>query len=338
MRPKVVCLRPQKDFDMLRVRIPDFLDIHYYPSCNEDEVVKAVADADFILASSLYPPITARLIAAAKALKLIQLCGSGYDTVDLDAANKAGVPVARSPGQNSKAVAEHALILMGLLNRRILESDMEIKRGNFQAVRERLVREEVLELEGVNLGIVGAGPIGKEMARMGAFFGARLYYYDIVRLRDAQEKEMGLTYVDFEELLRIADIVTLHVPLTEKTAKLIGKKELALMKPGAILINTSRGGVVDDLALIEALRANRLKGAALDNFDPEPIPAGHPFLSLEPELSRRLILTSHIAGATRQSVARMFQEAVNNLARAAQGEPPKYVVNSGELEDVIHEV
>jgi len=327
MKAKVVCLRPKHDFDRANIEIPESFDIQFFPRFDEKEVAQSSAGAEFILASSHYPAITANFISRLKSLKLIQLCGSGYETVDLVAADKAGVPVARSPGQNSKAVAEHAFILMSVLNRGILESDIETKRGNYQEIREKLRKEGIYELEDLNLGMLGVGPVGKEMAKIGAFFRARLYYYDIVRLSPEQERELKLTQVDFKELLKISDVLTLHIPLNESTRKLIGRPELALLKPTAILINTSRGGILDDEALIDALKSNRLKGAALDTFDPEPIPPDHPFLSLDTELQKRLILTPHIAGSTRQSQNRMFQEAINNVLRVMRGEKPNYVVN-----------
>jgi len=331
MRSKVICLRPKHDFDRVEIKIPESFHIQFFPQYDEEEVAQASVDADFILAPSPFPPITAKIISRAKSLKLIQLTGSGYDTVDLEAADKAGVPVAYCPGKNSKAVAELALITMSMLNRGILESDIEIKRGNYQEVREKLQEEGMYELEDLNLGLLGVGWIGKEMAKIGAFFGAKLYYYDILPLTPDQEKELKLTFVDFKELLRISDILSLHLPINKNTQELIGREEFALMKPTAILINTSRGGILDDEALIDALKSNRLRGAALDAFDPEPLPPGHPLLSLDPELQKRLIFTPHIGGATRQSFHRMFQEAINNILRVMRGENPKYVVNLKKL-------
>ncbi len=327
MKPKVVCLRPKHDFDRVGIAIPESFDTRFFPKYDEEEVAQACIDADFILAPSPFPPITAKIISGAKSLKLIQLTGSGYDTVDLEAADQAGVPVAYCPGKNSRAVAELAFITMGALNRGILEADGEIKKGNYQEVRDRLQEEGMVELEDLNLGLLGVGLIGKEVARIGAFFGAKLYYYDILRLSSMQEKELKLTFLDFKELLRISDILSLHLPINETTRKLIGRAELALMKPTAILINTSRGAILDHEALLQALKTKQLRGAALDAFDPEPLPLGHPLLSPDPELQKRLIFTPHIGGATRQSFRRMFQEAMNNILRVMKGESPKYVVN-----------
>jgi len=327
MALKVICLRPKHDFDRAGVKIPASFNVEFYPKADEERLAEVCADADVILTSSTTPPITAKIISRARALKLIQLTGSGYNTVDLAAADKAGVPVARIPGQNSKSVAQFAFVLMSMLDWGILEADTETKKGHFEEVREKIRKEGAYELEGKVLGILGVGPLGKEMARIGAFFDADLCYFDILRLSPEQEKELKLTYVDFETLLKRSDILTLHIPLTRETRKLIGSKELGWMKPTAILINTSRGGIVDEKALLDALASGRLKGAALDAFEPEPIPPDHPFLSLDGDLQKRIILTPHIGGATRQAHSRMYQESIDNILRVLRGEQPKYIVN-----------
>lgn len=326
MMAKVICLRPKHDFDRAEVVIPDSFDIRFFPYLEEEAVMKEVADADFILTPAHGAPITAKLIAQAKSLKLIQLCGAGYDNVDVEAASRAGITVARSADQNSKAVAQLAFAFMTILSRGLLAADREIKKGNYQVIREKLRREVAYELEGQNLGILGIGPIGKEMAKIGAFFGAKLYYYDIIRLSPEDEQSMQLTFLEFADLLKIADILTLHVPLNSKTRNMISRPELAFMKDSALLINTSRGGVLDNEALIEALKSNRLRGAALDAFDPEPLPPDHPLLQLEPALQQKLILTPHIGGVTKQSQGRMLQAAINNILKVMKGEIPNYIV------------
>ncbi len=331
MKAKVICLRPKIDLDRAKVELPESLAIEFFPQYEEDKVFKALEDADFLLASSHFPPIAAPLISRAKSLKLIQLCGAGYETVDLAAASRAGIPVARCADQNSQAVAQLAFTHMTILNRGILEADGEIKKGRYQEVRAKLRKQGTYEMEGLCLGILGMGPIGKEMARIGAFFGAKLLYYDIVRLSAAKEKEMNLTFVEFPELLRAADILTLHLPVNAQTKKIIGRQEIALMKDSAILVNTARGALLDDEALVEALKANRLKGAALDAFDPEPLPPDHPFLTLEAEVQKKLLLTPHLGGTTRQAQSRMYQEAVNNILTVTKGETPQHVVNWEQL-------
>jgi lactate dehydrogenase-like 2-hydroxyacid dehydrogenase len=327
MKPKIVCLRPRHDLDRVNVTLPESFDLSFFEEYDEDLIAQACLDTDFIMAPSPFPPITAKIISGAKSLKLIQLTGSGFDTVDLQAADRAGVPVAYCPGQNSKSVAQLAIIAIGALSRGVIEADIETKKGNYLEVRNKLEREGMYDFENLKLGLLGLGLIGREMAKIGAFFGLNLYYYDILRLSPEQERAFKVTFAEFEELLRIADILSIHLPINQSTRELLGSKEFALMKPGAILINTSRGGVIDDKALIHALKSKRLKGAALDAFDPEPLPLGHPLLSLDPEIKRRLILTPHIGGSTRQAFRRMFQEAIDNILRVMRGEKPKYVVN-----------
>jgi lactate dehydrogenase-like 2-hydroxyacid dehydrogenase len=327
MKAKVVCLRSKNDFDRVNVTFTESLDVHFFEEYDEDIVARACADADFLMAPSPFPPITAKIISGAKSLRLIQLTGSGFDTVDLQAADKAKIPVANCPGQNSKTVAQLAFITIGALSRGVIEGDIETKKGNFQEVRKKLQKEGMYEFENLNLGLLGLGLIGKEMAKIGAFFGLNLYYYDIQRLTPKQEKKFRVTFTGFEELLRVSDIVSIHLPMNESTKKLLGPEEFALMKPNSILINTSRGPIIDDEALIQALRSDRLKGAALDAFDREPLPREHPLLSLNPEIKKRLILTPHIGGSSRQSFKRMFQEAIKNVLRVLKGEKPKHVVN-----------
>jgi phosphoglycerate dehydrogenase-like enzyme len=327
MKAKVVCLRPKHDFDQAMVTIPELFDMRYFPQFDEEAVIQELIDADFILTPSHGAPITAKLISEAKSLRLIQCCGAGYDNVDVEAASRAGIPVARSADQNSKAVAQLAFTFMTMLNRGLLEADSEIKKGNYQAVREKLRSEGAYELENRNLCILGIGPIGKEMAKIGHFFGAKLYYHDIIRLSQKEEQAMQLTFLDFADFLKTADILTLHIPLNDKTRNIIGRKELALMKDTALLINTSRGGILDNGALVEALNSHRLRGAALDAFDTEPLPPDHPFLHLDPALQCRLILTPHLGGVTKQSQRRMLQAAVNNILMVIQGEAPLNIVN-----------
>ncbi len=327
MRPKVVCLRSKDAFERVGVPLPGSFDYSFFPNYDEEQVARAAVDADFILAPSPYHPVTAKIISGGRSLKLIQMTGSGVDNVDLEAADRARIPVANCPGQNSRAVAQLAFLTMGALCRGVLEADHGIKKGNYLDVRRKLESEGMDELEDLTLGLLGLGFVGKEMARIGAFFGAKVHYYDVVRLTPEQEKELEVTFVDFKELLKISDLLSLHLPINKGTEKLIGRGEFASMKPGAIFINTSRGAIVDTEALIDALKSKRLRGAALDAFDPEPLPSDHPLLSVDEEVRRRLILTPHIGASTRQSFRRMFQEGINNVLRVVNGEKARYVVN-----------
>ncbi|MBV9813229.1 MAG: 3-phosphoglycerate dehydrogenase, partial [Acetobacteraceae bacterium] len=207
---------------------------------------------------------------AAPKLKLVQLLSAGYDTVDIEAARRAGVPVANNGGANSVAVAEHTLLLMLAVSRRLIW-----QHGNVAAGRWRTNdwdEKHLYELEGRVLGIVGLGTIGKKVARMAAAFGMTVQYYDIIRLNEDAEDSLRARFRLLAEILRTSDIVSLHVPLNEGTRGMIGAAELALMKPSAILVNTCRGPVVDETALHDALAGGRLWGAGLDVFEQEPPP------------------------------------------------------------------
>jgi phosphoglycerate dehydrogenase-like enzyme len=179
----------------------------------------------------------------------------------------------------------------------------------------------VYELSGRMVGVVGLGNIGKKVARRAAAFDARVQYYDIVRLSEAEEDALGVRFVLLSELLRTSDIVSLHVPLTDATRKMIGPRELGLMKPGAILVNTCRGPVVDEEALYQALRERRLGGAGLDVLIDEPPPKDHPLFSLP-----SVTLTPHSAGPTWENWTARFRNGFDNIERVAAGRKPLWVI------------
>jgi len=291
----------------------------------EEVIAAADPEAQFLLLTP-YPVVTASLIEKLPRLKMIQMVGVGYEKVDIEAAASAGVVVANSPGANATTVAEFTLGIIILLLRRVLEGDMAVRQGRWKEVREAFLAEGLEELGESLLGLVGLGNIGQRVARLALAFGARVVYYDVERKTET-ERELGITYLPLDELLSSADIVSLHVPLLPQTQNLIGERELSLMKPRAVLINTSRGGLVDEAALVRALEAGRIAGAAIDTFTQEPLPPDHPLLGLAPQLSYRLLLTPHLAGVTRQAFGRMVKNAIDNIARVARGEPPQYVVN-----------
>jgi len=255
---------------------------------------------------------------AAPRLKLVQMLSAGYDAVDLEAARRAKVPVANNGGANAISVAEHALMLMLTVARKVVWQHANVAggrwRGNGPAPR-------MYELYDKTLGIVGLGTIGKKVARLARAFGMRVQYYDIARLTEDQEDALGVRFRLLRELMRTSDIVSLHVPLNASTRGLIGAGEIALMKPSAILINTSRGPVVDEPALTRALGSGKLFGAGLDVFDREPPPADNPLLKLD-----NVVLTAHFAGPTWDNHVARFRNAFDNVQRMARGEPPLWVV------------
>ena len=278
---------------------------------------KAIGPAEFLVC---YPSvkITDALFRKAAQLKLVQLLSAGYDDVDLAAARRASVPVANNGGANAISVAEHTLMLMMAVSRRLIWQHANVSggrwRGNGPAPR-------MYEMFGKTLGIVGLGTIGKKVARLAHAFGMQVLYYDIVRLSEGEEDALGVRFRLLGELLAGCDVVSLHVPLNESTRGMIGAAELALLKPEAILINTCRGPVVDEPALCRALSENRLFGAGLDVFDQEPPAPDNPLLKLG-----NVLLTAHFAGPTWDNHVARFRNAFDNVERVSRGERPLWVV------------
>lgn len=256
---------------------------------------------------------------AAPRLKLVQLISAGYDRVDIEAARKARVPVANNGGANAIAVAEHTMALMLAVVKKIVWQHNNVVSGKWRVGDFSATR--LYELSGKTLGIVGLGNIGKKVARRALGFDMQVRYYDIVRLAEDQEDALGVRFALFQELLRVSDVVSLHVPLTDRTRRMMGEREFALMKPTAVLINTCRGPVVDEAALYSALTSGKIAGAGLDVMVEEPPPLNHPLFSLE-----SVTITPHMAGPTWENWWRCFRNAFDNIQRVASGERPLWVI------------
>ena len=253
-------------------------------------------------------PITAADVAAAPRLRLIQKIGVGVDTIDLDAARAAGVAVCNLPGTNSPAVAEHCIALMLAVLRQVPAFDRELRTEGGWAWP--LARQGRLgEIGGRTVGLVGYGAIGRRLGPLLAAFGAEVLH----AARNAVPDAAG-AHVPLAELQARSDIVSLHLPLTEATRGLIGAAEIAAMKPGAVLINTARGGLVDADALAQALHSGKLAGAGLDVFPEEPVDPASPLLS-----APNVVATPHVAWLTQETFARSLAVMAENCARLAAG-------------------
>lgn len=252
-------------------------------------------------------------------LKLVQLLSAGYDRCDIEAARRAGVPICNNGGANSTAVAEHALMLMLAVSRRLVWQHTNVAAGRWRGNNVEDVK--LYELKDHTLGIVGLGTIGKKTAKLAKAFGMNVQYYDIKRLTEEQADTLGVKFSLLEELLRSSDIVSLHVPLLADTKHMISTPQLKLMKQSAYLINTCRGPVVDEAALIEALTNGTIAGAGLDVFDKEPPPPNNPLFALQ-----NVILTAHFAGPTYDNQYTRFRNAFDNCQRVARGEQPLWVI------------
>jgi phosphoglycerate dehydrogenase-like enzyme len=252
-------------------------------------------------------------------LKLVQLLSAGYDRCDIEAARRAGVPICNNGGANSTAVSEHAILLMLAVARRIVWQHTNVAAGRWRGNNVDDVK--LYELKGRTLGIVGLGTIGKKTARLAKAFGMDVQYYDTLRLTEDQADTLGVRFSLFEEVLRTSDIVSLHVPLTKETKHMIGADQLKMMKPTAYLVNTCRGPVVDEKALIEALGNGTIAGAGLDVFDQEPPPPNNPLFALQ-----NVILTAHFAGPTWDNQFTRFRNAFDNCQRVIRGDKPLWVI------------
>lgn len=277
----------------------------------DQDKIPVLRETNFLV---LHPAeIAADLVRAAKKLRLIQLLTAGYDKIDLRLAAELGVPVATNGGANAWAVAEHAVALLLALYKRLIHCDRAVREGRW---RQAVTGFDTFEVAGKMLGLVGAGNIGRKVARRLAAFECRVMYYDVVPAPDI-EKDLGARRASLEDVLREADIISLHVPATKETQNLINRETLALMKPTAVLLNTSRGAVVDEDALAEALAAKRIAGAGLDVFRQEPVAAGHPLGKLE-----NVVLSPHTAGHAYEGWFRRTQFAWENIQRVVSGQQP----------------
>jgi D-3-phosphoglycerate dehydrogenase len=278
----------------------------------EDELMEALGDADASVAGS--EPYTPAVLAAHPRLKVIARVGVGYDAVDLAAATKHGVAVCIAPGTNQGAVAEHTFMLMLALSRSLISQHQGVTSGAWP-------RGTTLPLRGETLGIAGLGRIGKAVATRALAFEMNVIAHDPFP-DSAWASQHGIPLVSFEEMLRRSDFLSLHMPALPETAHLINARTLALMKATACLINTSRGAVIDEPALAEALKSRRLAGAGLDVFEKEP-PGKNPLLGLD-----NVVLTPHAAGGDRRSRDDMAQSAAEAIVSLARGEwPAEKVVN-----------
>lgn len=282
----------------------------------ENEQLKLVADADFLWLYGGKP--SDAVLRAGKKVKLLQLSSAGYDNINVALAGELGIPVANASGTNAEGVAELAVTLMLSVYRHLIQIDHETRTG--QWLTERSTGTDSYEVLNKTVGIVGLGNIGSAVARLLRGFDPGILYHDVVAKPEI-EKSTGALRVELDELLEQSDIVTLHVPLTSRTRHMIGERELGLMKPSAILINTCRGPVVDEVALYAALKSGRIQGAGLDVFEIEPVLKDNPILKLD-----NVIVTPHAAGKTAESYPRRAKFSFDNMERVLSGKPALNIV------------
>jgi glyoxylate reductase len=264
--------------------------------------------------------IDAEILSGAKNLMAVSNLATGYNNIDVEAATRLGIPVGNTPGVLDKTTADYAFALILASSRRLIEADRHVRQGNWHTWEPLgFLGQDVHE---ATLGIVGLGAIGLEVAKRAIGFGMRVVYHTRTR-RQHEEALFDLEYAErLEDLLQVADIVTLHLPLTSDTYQLIDTEALQIMKPTAVLVNTGRGPLIDTMALYHALNSGVIAGAALDVTDPEPLDKNHPLLGLE-----NVIVTPHIASATRVTRERMAHMAVDNVLAGIKGHKMPNCVN-----------
>lgn len=263
--------------------------------------------------------VDAPLLAAAPSLRAVSTVAVGYDNIDVSACTARRIPVGNTPGVLTETTADFAFALLMGLARRVAEADAYVRAGRWRTWSPTLLLGS--DIHGATLGIVGLGHIGAAVARRARGFGMRVLYVNR-HPRPELEAELGLRRVDKATVLAESDFLSLHMPLNAETRHWLGRAELAAMKPGAMLINTARGSVVDQAALIEALAQGRLGGAALDVTEPEPLPSDSPLLKLP-----NVLIAPHIASASHATRGRMASMAVDNLLAALEGRRPPHCVN-----------
>ncbi len=297
-----------------------------YRAPTDPDVPQLMKEARALVIPAVGPKLPPTLFEGAS-VRFVQVTGAGLDRLDLAHLRALGIVAANVPGGSNAAVAEYVVTAASLLLRRFVWADAEIRAGRYREFRSRMLIDNLAGLEGLTVGIIGFGVIGLAVGEAFHKRGCQILFYDTLA-RDPQFTEsLGAQSVSLEEVLRLSDVITLHVPLLPATKGMIGAREFALMKSDAVLIQTSRGGIVDEAALAGTLNAGRLGGAAIDVYSTEPPDANNPLLALQRDAARRVLFTPHIAGVTRQSAAFLFRSAWRNVARVLiEDQPPLHGV------------
>jgi len=301
--------------------LEEVAEVVYAAGHSEEEIMAAAAEADAILIRNK-GFLSEAVFERARRLKCVARHGVGVDNIDVEAATRRGLPVCFAPGANTESVAEHAILLMLAVGKRTAYLDREVRRGRWWDLRTL----EFFELKGKSVGLIGLGRIGSRVAELAQAFGMKVFAHDPF-IGPEEMQRRGVTPMVRDELLKSCDIISLHLPLLPENKKLLGAREFEMMKEGAILINTGRGGLVDEEALYSALKSGRLFGAGLDVSDPEPPSAQNRLLSLD-----NVIFSPHTAAHSTTSMRNMAVFAAEQVVKVLKGERPTLIVNPEVLE------
>ena len=302
------------DLSALNISLPA---MRYHPATAPDQVAGRIAEATVVISNKI--PVDAAAMAAAPHLKLICVAATGTNNIDLEAARSQDITVCNTRGYGTPSVVQHVFTLILALYTHLPDYQRAVAQGRWQRTEQFCLLDfPIRELAGKTLGIVGYGELGRGVARVAEAFGMQV----LIAQRPGNSTQ-GDGRIPLDDLLPRVDVLSLHCPLTPATQGLIGAAELALMRPDAVLINTARGGIVDESALVQALRAARLGGAGVDVLTTEPPVAGNPLL--DPDIPN-LIVTPHCAWGSRESRQRLVDQLVENIRGFLRGEPLRVVV------------
>lgn len=303
--PAVLALSPS--FDRLKAAA----EVRYFDTLPgfEDVLVDRMRDAESVVNVRSSSKITRAVMERCPVLRHISIWGTGTDNVDLDAAGALGIRVTNTPAVSATSIAEHTLALMLAVARRVPQIDARVRAGEWP-------RGGTVQLHGKTLGVIGLGEIGRRFARLGQGIGMRVVTWTM-----NPKPELGFPHVSIEELLTSSDVVSLHLRLSEQTRGFLDASRIALMKPRAILLNTARGPIVDERAMMASLRSGQLGGAGLDVFDVEPLPEDHPLKGME-----NVVLSPHAAGITPEALEAGLSLAVDNVLAYFSGNVRNAVV------------
>ncbi len=326
---KILIYGPKSRYDLYT---PDFvpnLPVELVFSAAHQSTLQAAQanpDTEVILTDAI-TPVGQDVINALPQLKMIHSEGVAFNAIDIAAAQKRGIFVCNNKGCNAGSVAEHTIMLMLMALRRGITGHQAVKAGQQIQFKEQFMVSSAPELGEQTVGIVGLGDIGTAAAKLLRPFGCSLYYYSAHRRPPEIERELGISYLPLEELAAKCDILSLHCAVNAQTTHMVNEAFLSHMKQGAILVNTARGQLVDNLAVRTALLDGRLGGLAIDTLDPEPTPADHPLVDLPPEIADRAVYSPHLGGITGGVFRRAHQNMWNSVRLLLEGQRPNFIVN-----------
>ena len=326
---KILIFGPKARYDLY---LPDFageLPVEpVFASAHQSTLQAALAnpDAEVILADAI-TPVGREVMDALPRLRLIHSEGVAFNAIDVEAAREKGIFVCNNKGCNAASVAEHTVMLFLMALRCGVTGHRAVLAGEQIQFKERFMVSSSPELGEQAVGIIGLGDIGTAVARLLRPFGCELYYYTAHRRPAEIEAGLGVAYLPLEELSARCDILSLHCAVNEQTTRMINKAFLSRVKPGAVLVNTARGQLVDNEAVRQALIEGRLGGVAIDTFDPEPTPADHPLVNLPPEVADRAVFSPHLGGITGGVFRRAHRNMWNSVRLCLEGKRPNFIVN-----------